>query len=142
MQGSHGEIFSIPGPLNDTSPSTSTPPCRHMPHATASSPSPLGFFSFIAIRAPPFSSAREKNKKINSRSLNVTFSLAAIKVVFLNRPGYLSHKVHSFRDNRLFVACMRVKVGFRHLLQFVWPNEGITESSANFRCCKKPSIKA
>lgn len=140
MQGSHGEIFSIPGPLNDTSPSTSTPPCRHTPRLPPRRP--LVSFSFIAIRAPPFSSARERNKKINSRSLNATFSLAAIKAVFLNRPGYLSHEVPSGRDDRPFVARTRVEVGFRHLMQFVWQNEGITESSANCRSCKKPSTKA
>lgn len=59
MQGSHGEILSIPGPLNDISPSTSTLSCLHMPRLLSFAP---WFLFFHLPHVLLFSSAVSSRK--------------------------------------------------------------------------------
>lgn len=49
MQGSHGEILSIPGPLNDISPSTSTLPLLQMPSSPLYRYLVFPFFFFMCF---------------------------------------------------------------------------------------------
>lgn len=160
MQGSHGEILSIPGPLNDISPSTSTLSCLHMPRLLSFAP---WFLLFHLPHVLLFSSAVSSRKtslfKHSPAILTFSFNLwtgmriqvQEVSCLQTNRPAcHHSCRVirHSawrwsnfsslLQDNHVFVMCRRQVSS--HLLQLCgWMNEA-QRTSANY-CSYKLLVK-
>lgn len=104
-------------------------------------PSPLGFFSFMTL----FSSARGEKHKNLSLFQRVFFPLPRSRARF--QIGQVTRRIKCLCSEvgrgvtRQSPLC-RVRIFFKHLLQFAWLSEGITKSSADSRSCKKPGAKS